>query len=76
MSKIWSFWGPKLHHRSKYGEGIQKISSLKFIRIISVRFMDINLVKNAITWGKFGQNSSEDGYFTKINFTIGILNFC
>ena len=63
MTKIWSFWGPQLHHRSKFGEGIQKISSLKFIQIISVRFMDINLVKNAINGGKFCQNRS---FFVKM----------
>ena len=56
MVKIWSFWRPKLNHRSKFGEGAQKISSLKFIKIISVRIMDLNLVKNAINGGKFGQN--------------------
>ena len=29
MAQIGSFWGPKLHHRSKFGESGQNILSLK-----------------------------------------------
>ena len=51
MVKIGSFWpilAPKWHHISKFGEIGQIIFHKKFLRIISVIFMDIVLVKNVI----------------------------
>ena len=72
MAKIWTFWGKKVHRSSKFGEGAQKISSLKFIKIILVRIMDLNLVKNAINGGKFGQNRSFFMKMLKIGSFWGI----
>ena len=70
MAQILSFWGPKLHDRLNCGEGVQKISSLKFIKIISVRIMDLNLVKkmplmgvNLVKIGHFFMKMLEIGSF-------------
>ena len=41
-------FGPKWHHRPKFRESGQIIFPLKNLKIISVRFVDINLVKSVI----------------------------
>ena len=46
---------PIIPIRSKFGGSGQKNVHKKFGKIISVRFIDINLVKNAIYGGQFGK---------------------
>ena len=69
MVKIGSFWGPKWRHRPKFREIGQKNVLKMFLKIISVRFMDINLVKNVINGvnlvkiGRFWRKWSKLGHF-------------
>ena len=43
-----SFWGPKCRHISKFDESAPIIFPYRRLKIISVRFMDRNVVKNVI----------------------------
>ena len=62
MFKIGTVWALKWSHMSKFGKIVQIFFYQKFLKIISVRFMDIILVKNVINgsiWSKqviFGEN--------------------
>ena len=54
MVKIGSFWGQNGASGPKFRESGQKIFLKMFLKIISVRFMDINLVFNGVNLVKIG----------------------
>ena len=53
-------FGPKWRHRPKFREIGQIFFSLKVLKIISVKFMDINVVKIVIN----GANLVKIGHFS------------
>ena len=57
-SKLGYFWGKNEVISQNLWKVVKKFSS-KFLKIISVRFVDINLVKNVINW----VNSVKIGHF-------------
>ena len=62
MVKIGSFWGQIVATGQNLEKLVKKFFLKMFLKIISVRFMDINLVKNVIHGGnlvkigRFGEN--------------------
>ena len=56
-SKLGHFWGKNHVICQNLGKVVKLFFPLKFLKIISVRFMDRTLVKNVIE-AKFGQNRS------------------
>ena len=48
IGQNWVILRPKRRHRLKFRENGQEIFSLTVSKIISVRFMDINVIKNVI----------------------------
>ena len=59
MVRIGGFWGLKLHDRSNFGVGRKKFFLETVSTIISVRFINITLVKNFIN----GVNLVKMGHF-------------
>ena len=59
MVKIGSFWGQNRASGQNLGKVVKKVFLKMFLKIISVRFIDINLVKNVIN----GVNLDKIGHF-------------
>ena len=72
MVKIGSFWGQNGASGQNLGKVFKKFFLKMFLKIISVRFMEINLVKNVINGVNlvnFGQNC-QNGLFLGKNDVI------